>query len=322
MITDGTAEQTLPKRTLILSKPESNRDGFYCEQYNSIKANSGDFYKNYAFLGKGGSGTAYLVQATSGVYKGGLFVLKGLHKTSDEARLHRFLQERFFLKTVKRPNLMRLIDEGAYYGRPFLIQPYAPKTQRQELGGKALPFGKALAFTCQLLSGLQALHEQNVLHRDIKPENIFVNGASVQLGDFGLMKRLIDVTDEVDREGFGGYCAGAFYYRTPELVAYAKGEAQLDLHSDIFQLGLVIAEMFSGHNPLEKAEQFTDDLVLNSVSYINGKHAGRVVAIIGKMLKENPDERIGIDALLGDFTGVFSAYAEDHHELHGQFFLN
>ncbi|KAA6404842.1 serine/threonine protein kinase [Candidatus Tokpelaia sp.] len=305
-----------------ITVPAGSLDGFCCEQYKGIETDSGNYFKNYAFLGKGGSGIAYLVQATSGAYRGGLFVLKGLHRTSDSARLKRFRQERAFLKTLNHPNLLRLIDEGEYYGRPFIVQPYAPETLRQALGGKALPFGTALAFACQLLSALQALHNQNVLHRDIKPENIFVNGAHVQLGDFGLMKRLDGAADAADRGDFQGYRAGAFYYRTPELAAYANGTGALDLRSDIFQLGLVLAELFSGRNPLSKAENFTDAISLNSVARINGRYAPRVVSAINGMLAINPGERASIEKALDDFTGIFEQYAKDHHDLHGQFFLN
>ena len=58
------------------------------------------------------------------------------------------------------------------------------------------------------------------------------------LGDFGLMK-LLDDTNVEDREIFKESIGPGmpFYYRTPDLVAYAKNEAQLTVKSDVFQLG-------------------------------------------------------------------------------------
>jgi len=299
------------------------KNGFYCETYKSVKADLGKYFKNYAFLGKGGNSTVYLAQATSGPLRGRLFVLKGLRLSSDKTRLRRFLEERAFLETVTHPNLMRLIDKGEYYDRPFIIQPYAPKTLRQELGGKLLSLGRALAFSCQLLSALQALHQQNIIHRDIKPENIFVNDNSVQLGDFSLMKRLEDTIDESDIEEFKGYCAMLYLYCTLELVDYATRKSNLDLRSDIFRMGLVVAEMFSGQNPLDKANSITDPITENSVHIhrIKGKDAKLTADIAAAMLRIKPGERLSIQAALDDFAGIFETYAKDYDDFHGSFFL-
>jgi len=231
------------------------------------------------------------VQATSGEFKGGLFALKGLHKCSDEAGLERFFEECEFLKTNTHPNLMRLVDEGQYYGQPFVVQPYMPHTLRQELRRGALPFGKALSFACQLLSAVQVF--------------------------FCLIKKASDTPDDEDKE----YKACAYYYRTPELVAYAKGEKGSDLRSDIFQLGLVIAEMFSGRNPLLQAEEFTDELKLDPVSPIKGRHAGLVFMVINAMLAANPDNRTSIERCLDAFTGIFELYAQSCQELHEEVIL-
>jgi len=196
-----------------------------------------------------------------------------------------------------------------------------PHTLRQELRRGALPFGKALSFACQLLSAVQVLQKQDIMHRDIKPENIFVNGAQVLLGDFGLIKKASDTPDDEDKENLLGYKACAYCYRTPELVAYAKGEKDSDLRSDIFQLGLVIAEMFSGRNPLLRAEGFTDEIELKPVSHIKGRHAGLVVQAINAMLAENPDNRAPIERCLDAFTGIFEKYAQDCQELHEEVIL-
>ena len=216
-----------------------NKDGFYLEQYKGVQA-SKNWFRNLKFLGKGGNGTAFLVLGTEGALRGGIFALKIFHKMSSPKRQERFLQEALFLREANHPNLMRLLDEGRFAERPFIVQDFMPKTMHQELDGKGLDFGKALLFSCQLLSALQALHAQNIIHRDIKPKNIFVDNLTAYLGDFGLIKKIEEKVDEDDLKDFEGYFAMPRYYRTPELVAYAKKEANLDLRSDIFQLGLVI----------------------------------------------------------------------------------
>jgi serine/threonine protein kinase len=90
-----------------------------------------------------------------------------------------------------------------------------------------------------------------VVHRDIKPKNIFLKGQSFVLGDFGLIK-LLNGHDEADHNifkesvGFGM----PYFYRTPDLIAYGKRESGITTKSDVFQLGLVAIELFTGRNPV------------------------------------------------------------------------
>ncbi len=64
---------------------EHKKDSFFLEQYKCIKA-SENWFKNLKFLGKGGNSTAFLVMATEGPLRGGLFALKVFHMLSSEKR--------------------------------------------------------------------------------------------------------------------------------------------------------------------------------------------------------------------------------------------
>lgn len=300
---------------------ELKKDGFYLEQYKGVEA-SGNWFRNLKFLGRGGNGTAFLVLGTDGPLRGGIFALKVFHKMSSPKRQERFLQEALFLRAANHPNLMRLLDEGTFAERPFVVQDFMPRTMQQEIDGKPLDFGKALLFSCQLLSALQALHAQKIVHRDIKPQNIFVDNLTAYLGDFGLIKKVEDKVDEDDLKDFGGYFAMPRFYRTPELVAYAKREANLDLRSDIFQLGLVVAQMFTGRNPLITGENLLDVIQLERIAHIPGKHAGLVVSTINEMLDIDKNSRCTIDKALSKFTGLVETYAKDFEAFHGRFFVS
>ena len=299
---------------------EVKTDSFFLEQYKGVKASS-NWFRNLKFLGKGGNGTAFLVVGTEGPLRGSIFALKVFHKMSSPKRQERFLQEALFLREANHPNLMRLLDEGTFADRPFVVQDYMPKTMQKELGGKYLDFGKALLFSCQLLSALQALHAQNIVHRDIKPQNIFVDNLTAYLGDFGLIKKIEEKIDGEDLSDFEGYFAMPRFYRTPELVSYAKKEANLDLRSDIFQLGLVIAQMFTGRNPLITSENLLDQIQLEKLSHVPGKHAGLVASTISEMLDLNKETRCTIDTALSRFTGLVETYSKDYEDFHGRFFV-
>jgi len=300
---------------------ELKKDGFYLEQYKAVEA-SENWFKNLKFLGKGGNGTAFLVLGTEGPLRGGIFALKVFHKMSSSKRQERFLQEALFLRAANHPNLMRLLDEGTFADRPFVVQDFMPRTMQQEIDGKPLDFGKALLFSCQLLSALQALHAQEIIHRDIKPQNIFVDNLTAYLGDFGLIKKVEANVDEDDLNDFEGYFAMPRFYRTPELVAYARKEARLDFRSDIFQLGLVIAQMFSGKNPLITSENSLDPIQLDRIAHVPGKHAGLVVSIINEMLVVDKNSRCTIDRALSIFTTLVQTYAKEFEEFHGRSFVS
>jgi serine/threonine protein kinase len=90
----------------------------------------------------------------------------------------------------------------------------------------------------QVVSGLNYLHENNLMHRDIKPENIFVTKENdeycLKIGDFGL------ATEASEDEDHKTVC-GTLNFMSPE-VASSK---PYNFPSDIFSLGVVFYSMMS-----------------------------------------------------------------------------
>lgn len=124
-----------------------------------------------------------------------------------------------------------------------------------------LPFELKVKFSCQLLSAIVFLQSQGIIYRGIKPSNIFISNENAVLGDFGRIKKIeaeasattdddIDLVNATMLTSLSGYVAMVRYYRTPKLVNYANKTAPLYLESDIFQLGLVLTELFTGKKPL------------------------------------------------------------------------
>ena len=148
-----------------------------------------------------------------------------------------------------------------------------------------------LSYMMQLLSALEYLAglPTPVIHRDIKPQNVFVKGGACVLGDFGLMKRLAAIDDE-SREDIFKRSVGPgmpFSYRTPDQVAYARNEAELTVASDVFQLGLVAAELFTGRNPEKRAahDDFLSDVELEPLRFVPGSSGGIIAGLIRRMLR-------------------------------------
>jgi serine/threonine protein kinase len=204
----------------------------------SFESKSGNTYRNLQLLGTGGNASTFLVLATSGSFRGTPFALKVFRRLSKPERRDDFLSEIRFLRGCDHPSIMRVFDEGLYQRRhPFVVADYLPQTLRNVMGAVTTNVEK-IGYSLQLLSALVYLDKlrPRVVHRDIKPENIFVKGRSCVLGDFGLMKGLPAGGAE-DRERLKESIGPGmpFYYRTPDLVSYARGKSTITTKSDVWQ---------------------------------------------------------------------------------------
>ena len=292
---------------------------------HAIRSSSGNFYQIQKYLGRGGNAISYHVVCTSGSYRGLFFVAKILYNLSSPERIKRFNRETVFLKNTAHPSILRHYDSGEYLLRsnnttyPFIITSYMPDTLEKCIIENRLSFKDKIVFSCNLLNALIFLRERNIVHRDIKPSNIFIDNHNAVLGDFGLMKdlsyddpSLIEddmkcLSDSVAHENtIVGYMAMPYFFRTPELVDFANGKDKLHIESDIFQLGLVFAEMFTGENPLVPSD-LKSPVVLNRIGYIAGtnQHGGLIFRSINKMLSLDYSQRPHPNEILDHFLQIY-----------------
>lgn len=296
------------------NKLNMKKDSVYIERFQSIKAREDTWYKVLKFLGKGGNGTAYLVLCTGGLYQGAVFTLKIFHKISSEARRERFLREIVYMKGNHHPNILQQYDEGEWNGYPYVVMEYMPLSLYDALDRKSVSFEQAMLYSLQLLSALKTLHSLGFVHRDIKPGNIYIKSSNAILGDFGLIKKLDEVVDEEDVEG---YIAMPRFYRSPELVEFAKNGAKVGFESDVFQLGLVFAEMFTGSNPESPSDDLTSEVVIRSIPIPKGKYGRKIWYLIQMMLKKSNEERICVDKALQRLNLIYEEYKKDKVKLTG-----
>src|SRR5213075_3175523 len=104
-----------------------------------------------------------------------------------------------------------------------------------------LPPDKALEIGRRLCAGLAAAHEKGILHRDLKPANVMLDGrGQAILTDFGLAGMADRIDGAEVRNGTPAYMA-------PEQLA----GKEVTVRSDIYSLGLVFYEIFTGKRPFE-----------------------------------------------------------------------
>lgn len=295
----------------------------YLQVGQSVRSSKNNYYMILEFLGQGANAFAYRCLCTSGSNRGIEFVLKIQYNLSTETRRERFLREQEFLETCNHPAILRQYDYGTFITAknsfPFIITSIMPETLRKRMDSNAIPFLTKIKYACQLLSAVSFLQSRKVVHRDIKPNNIFISNDNVMLGDFGLIKVVdnyssdvddIDLVNETVMCSFTGYAAMARFYRTPELVNYANQTDVMHIESDVFQLGLVLAEVFTGQNPLVPEQDLHSPICLNRIGHIddNGtEQGGLIFTTIKQMLEMDYHKRISIQLALDRFTGIYQS---------------
>jgi hypothetical protein len=162
---------------------------------------------------------------------------------TDAAALAGFHAEVRNARQVSHPNVCRVYDIGEVDGQHFLTMEYIDGEDLASLLRRIgrLPADKALETAHQICAGLAAAHDCGLLHRDLKPANIMLDGRGrVRITDFGLALSHEDATGRSETAGTPAYMA-------PEQIG--KGEASV--RSDIYSLGLVFYELFTGRLPYQ-----------------------------------------------------------------------
>jgi len=305
---------------------------YYLDTGQSVEGDEG-WYRVNREVGEGGNCVVYLVTQTGGKYRGNNFALKIFRNTWDSTRERRFHDELEFLEEAEHPSILKYYDQGDFRSYPFLISEYLPKTLRDVIEEESVPLTEKLSYATQLLSVLVHLENENppVVHRDIKPDNIFIRSGTCYLGDFGLMKRMNE-NDSVDSEGESFYksedtAMNKYRYRTPDLVKYERDEIdEIPVQSDVFQLGLVLIELFSENNwnpQIPKSDPLSD-VEIDEQAYdwirIPEGLSNRIGPHLTRMITKDHTERPKASEIMDNWMGLFEDAADMSQNLNGRVF--
>lgn len=187
------------------------------------------------------------------------------------------------------------------------LQKYLIKNPKKYLSEK-----KAVFFLKQIMNGFLELRKRKILHRDVKLQNIFVNNEQIIIGDFGLSKKGVKITNSV--------------VGTPLTMAYEilVKNSSYNYKADLWSIGVVYYNLLFGFPPFfafTKKELILDiERKLGNLNFV--REDGSTVSkeskeLICKLLKRNPEKRINWT----DFYcfPLFDIFKTDFNEFDGDF---
>jgi len=204
----------------------------------------GHTYRIEALLARGGMGEVYRARhAEIDTLHAIKIILPELAGNTRIVDL--FRREASILRTIRHDAIVAY--DGVFRdenGRLYLVMEFVDGPSLSKvLKQGPLPPAQVRELRDQLADGLAAAHEKGVIHRDLSPDNVILPGGTLskaKIIDFGISK----MADPEAKTILGDDFAGKYSYVSPEQVGLYGGK--VDLRSDVYSLGLVLAAAAAG----------------------------------------------------------------------------
>jgi len=248
-------------------------------------------------IGEGGAGRVFGGAAADGSSVAVKILAKERASTDKRGR---FKNEIAFLSRNRHPNIVSVIDYGISEDKeiagPFYVMPRFDGSLR-EVMRESRTSAEILGSYSQILDGVEAAHMLHVVHRDLKPENILhqrKNGRLV-VADFGIARFTEDILVTFVETAQDQRLAN-FQYAAPEQRTVG---GQVTERSDIYALGLILNETFTGTVP--HGTQY------KQIAEVD-KEFGFLDAVVAKMLAQSPADR---PQSIADVKALIQRYRAD-----------
>ncbi|KAI9805128.1 MAG: hypothetical protein M1825_000962 [Sarcosagium campestre] len=216
-----------------------------------------------ALIGQGSFGSVYLALHA---ITGELMAAKQVELPSDSGSqmdnkkmvmVDALKREIGLLKEMSHPNIVQYLGASSDKEHLNIFLEYVPGGSIAAMLNQYGPLREPLIrnFVRQILEGLSYLHNREIIHRDIKGANVLVdNKGGIKISDFGISKR-VEASSLLNPGGAGHAnrpsLQGSVFWMAPEVVkqtAYTR-------KADIWSLGCLIVEMFTGNHPYPDCSQ-------------------------------------------------------------------
>ncbi len=228
-----------------------------------------EFNPETDLIGKGGFGKVYRARDTNL----GMEVAIKKYSGNLPAKYSLFEEIKRAIK-LNHPNLVRYydafeLDEASAFGDKIQVGVLEYVNGGDLLGLlRRKPDQEVLkSLFVGIMEGVRYLHQNGIIHRDLKPENVLIqnnNGSLMpKIADFGISKVLSD-----NSSGASSLVIGSVEYMAPEQFNKDKYGINGQLHTnlDLWSLGVIMYEAFTGHAPFGKTKQgFARDEIMRHI---------------------------------------------------------
>ncbi|HEX7778816.1 MAG TPA: serine/threonine-protein kinase, partial [Vicinamibacterales bacterium] len=227
-------------------------------------------------LGAGGMGEVYLAHDSRLARKVALKLLRP--DLSDPDWIAAFRHEALAASALNHPNIVTIYEIGEHEETRFIAAEFVDGiTLRERLKQGPIPALELVDIAAQIADGLAAAHDAGVVHRDVKPENVMLRpDGLVKILDFGIATRTASDLPSVSATSTEGrrLIVGTTGYMSPE---HRQG-LPVDVRTDVWSLGIVIAEMATGQQPA-------------AVTDADLAHVPEIARVVGRALSPNREDR-------------------------------
>ncbi|MFD9129242.1 protein kinase [Kitasatospora sp. NPDC059571] len=260
-------------------------------------------------LGQGGMASVHLARDT---VLDRQVAVKTLHTDlgREASFKERFRREAQAVARLQHINIVQVYDSGEDVAAdgtttPYIVMEYVEGkglgTVLREAVAQhgAMPTAQALKITAEVLSALEASHDEGLVHRDIKPGNVMINAKGVvKVMDFGIARALQSGVTSMTQTGM---VVGTPQYLSPE---QALGKS-VDARSDLYSVGCMLFELLTGGLPFDGDSAFS--IAYKHVqepppapSTINRAVTPAVDALVERALRKDPAHRFPTAAAMRD----------------------
>lgn len=179
--------------------------------------------------------------------------------SADHEARRRFEREARAIANLNHPNICTLHDVGSEDGVDYIVMEYLEgDTLAAFLATRRLPMDRVLSYGIAIASALAAAHQRYIVHRDLKPGNIILAKSGIKVLDFGLAKFLDASAVVLNDETVAAQpmVLGTPAYMAPE----QRSGKECDARTDIYALGLILAEMATGRRRTSAYEPLPSEL--------------------------------------------------------------
>ncbi len=225
----------------------------------------------------------------------------------DEEFLKRFTIEAQAAASLSHPNVVSVYDVGKHGKLNYIVMECIEGITLKEYMTRkgVLSVNEAVDFTGQIASALEHAHAKGIIHRDIKPHNIIITNEGVlKVTDFGLARAVSASTTVAG----SSTAIGSVHYASPE---QARG-GFTDERSDIYSLGVVMYEMFTGtlpfdgETPVAVAMKHLQEAPMPPTQKNPQFPQGIEAIILKAMAKDTKERYASVSALLADLRKLFA----------------